>query len=433
MCSSFARLGQYFCLSRLLEICLLILMAATTAQEPKKAFYKCTDLTPDLCDLDVEQGSVMVRGIPVVYWKFTADKSHQSSSSLLPIIAIHGGPSFTHHYMLPLQQQACRGRPIVFYDQAGCGASLPKNSTNFKLDDYPWLLDPNYYAQDELPALLQHFGWTKDGSFHIIANSWGTMLTQLYAIAANTDHQDVLPASMVLSGPLSDSVAYIQAQWDPVDGNLGTLPPYIQSRIRALQDAQAWDSSEYQALDAVLTTYFTLRTAPAPDCWKASEEGANLDIYSAMQGPSEFGMAGVLGDFNTTSQLPSIRQPVLLTHGRYDTMRPSIVQTIQDRLPHVERVTLLRSGHVSMIDEAGLMNDYVDDFFERVENGHFRGKQPQNTTMTASIDISQESFLNTFLSRSVIFLSTTLLLALGIGYLFGNRQQSRRQQYELVA
>lgn len=114
-------------------------------------------------------------------------------------------------------------------------------------------------------------------------------------------------------------------------------------------------------------------------------------------------------------------------------MRPSIVQTIQDQLPHVERVMLERSGHVSMIVEAGLMNDYVADFFERVENGHFWGKQPQNTTMTASIDVSQESFWNKFLSRSAIFLSTTLLLALGIGYLFGNRQQSRRQQYELVA
>lgn len=183
-----------------------------------------------------------------------------------------GGPSFTHHYVLPLQQQSCRGRPIVFYDQAGCGASLPKSTTHFKLDDYPWLFDPNYYAQDELPALLQHFGWTKDGSFHIIANSWGTMLTQLYAIAANTDHQDVLPASM-LSGPLSDSVAYIQAQWDPVDGNLGTLPTYIQLRIRALQDAQAWDSSEYQALDAVLTTHFTLRTAPAPILGRLRKRG----------------------------------------------------------------------------------------------------------------------------------------------------------------
>mmetsp|Transcript_24722 Transcript_24722/g.37641 ORF Transcript_24722/g.37641 Transcript_24722/m.37641 type:complete len:106 (+) Transcript_24722:693-1010(+) len=58
---------------------------------------------------------------------------------------------------------------------------------------------------------------------------------------------------------------------------------------------------------------------------------------------------------------------VLLTHGKYDTMRPSIVETMEERLKLAERVMLPHSGHVSMIDDAGMMNDVVADFLQRVE------------------------------------------------------------------
>ena len=39
------------------------------------------------------------------------------------VVALHGGPAFTHNYMLPLMLLADEGHPVVFYDQAGCGGS----------------------------------------------------------------------------------------------------------------------------------------------------------------------------------------------------------------------------------------------------------------------------------------------------------------------
>ena len=36
---------------------------------------------------------------------------------------LHGGPSFTHNYILPLKLLAASGYPIILYDQAGCGLS----------------------------------------------------------------------------------------------------------------------------------------------------------------------------------------------------------------------------------------------------------------------------------------------------------------------
>jgi len=77
-------------------------------------------------------------------------------------------------------------------------------------------------------------------------------------------------------------------------------------------DSAEYDSAEYDAIDKVLTTYFTLRTAPAPDCFTTSASGANLEIYVGMQGPSEFAVGGVLGDFNVTSRLDELISSHLL-------------------------------------------------------------------------------------------------------------------------
>ena len=331
----------------------LVVAEENVTTDREEPVYPCLELTPDLCPLQVEQGTLRIRGIHVTYWKYYYDdyddKEHTDQG--LPIVAIHGGPSYTHNYMLPLQQQACRhrGRAVYFYDQAGCGASLPDEGKNFSAaEDYPWLLDTAYYATVELPALLEHWKLEK---FHIIGNSWGTMLAQFYALhVSSTTHSSTAPrtrtselASMVLSGPFSDSQAYIQAQWDPVDGSLGNLPPYLQRRIHTLEALQAYDSEEYKALNTVLTGYFTLRTEPVPDCWLAAEAGANPEIYVAMQGPSEFAMSGVLAHVNLTARLPEIQVPVLLSHGRYDTMRPSVVRVMEQALPYAQRLYLERS------------------------------------------------------------------------------------------
>lgn len=165
------------------------------------------------------------------------------------------------------------------------------NGNNTIVSTASWLLDPLYYATVELPALVDHLQYTNAAfrnrrDFHIVANSWGTMLSQLYLLNARETARKQRVTSMVLSGPFSDSQTYIQAQWDPIEGNLGTLPPFLQHRIRMLEKAQAYDSQEYQIINDVLSGKFTVRTQPAPDCWRKAEEQANMEIYTAMQGPS---------------------------------------------------------------------------------------------------------------------------------------------------
>jgi hypothetical protein len=89
--------------------------------------------------------------------------------------------------------------------------------------------------------------------------------------------------------------------------------------------------------------------------------------HAVCTGASEFTFGGTLAHFNTTPDLPSLDVPVLLTSGTYDTMRPPVVEALYRSIPKVEWIIFQHSGHVSMIDDAGLMNDAVDDFLNRVE------------------------------------------------------------------
>lgn len=396
-----------------LVFCLVFIFAS--ANDSKLKQWTCDELTPNLCDLRVESGSDSVRSVDVHYWRYRRKEplnNDETGQITLPIIAVNGGPGWPHDYILPLKQLACRSTSeVIFYDQAGAGKSISKR------DSLPsHLLDAKYYSEVELPALIRHWKLEK---YHVIGHSWGTMLAQLFALnAKNTTGLQ----SLTLAGPLSDAKTYIDAQWDAVEGNLGSLPPFVQSRIKSLEKDDAYESVEYKAIADVLTTFFTLRTAPAPDCVTKAMEGVNEEIYVGMQGPSEFTFSGTLEGFNVTGRLHEINVPVLLTHGKYDTMRPSIVKTMEREINLSERKMLPHSGHVAMIDDAGLMNDWIADFLNRAEMDKFMSDTKKGDSQGVTIEedfAAQHKF-----EVSIPVYTAHLVLTLTLGFVLGKMSWS---------
>jgi len=255
-----------------------------------------------------------------------------------------------------LKQQACRGHEVVFYDQVGCGESQRPERIQ---KTAPWLYTIEYYTE-ELRTLIDTLGWQK---FHLLGHSWGTIVGQAYAFQHDPRLQGI-----VLSGPLSDGDLYVQSQWSQHDGSMGSLPDFVQAEIHRVDAKQQWSTPLFTELDKTLTSFFTCRTFPLPDCFVKSAADVNSDIYVKMQGPSEFNLKGVLAGFNFTPFLPSISNPVLLTHGKYDTMRPPCVDALYHNLPRAWKAELPHSGHLSMIDDPKMMNDVVASFFHAVEN-----------------------------------------------------------------
>jgi len=422
----------------------------TTADDTWSGFWTCDELTPCFCELRNETGELAVRGgVRVRYWVYTATSRRPSSRDhndqtpdllLLPILVLHGGPGFPHNYLLPLKQQACRGRTVVFYDQAGCGQSaLLQDNTSIISGtipvNFPWLLDPLYYATEELPTIISHLRLDR---YHIIAHSWGTMQAQLFALENNKPKGLV---SMVLSGPLSDSKLWESALWGRENGTLwdresggilGQLPPFVQARIKHLEALEMYDSPEYLTIANAVTAFSVCRTSPLPDCYRQSERTMNKEIYVRMQGPSEFTNGGVLAGFNTTGRLHELASlPILLTYGKFDTIAPVVVETMHRELPLSEVFLFPRSGHVTAIDEPGAMHYIVADFFDRVEAAVL-GQQsfvPRQQVEQGVVDDDDHQ-------QCVIMFAVVLLVAAGIlaGMLLSNillpRLSARRRNRE---
>src|SRR5687768_7077068 len=74
-----------------------------------------------------DEGFIEVEGGKVWYKIFGSDKKKT------PILLLHGGPGFPGYYLSPLETLSL-DRPVIFYDQLGCGRSdKPTDTALWKL------------------------------------------------------------------------------------------------------------------------------------------------------------------------------------------------------------------------------------------------------------------------------------------------------------
>src|ERR1051325_10061488 len=84
------------------------------------------------------------------------------ASGATPLLALHGGPGSTHHYFAPLEGLAAE-RPVVVYDQLGCGSSD-------RPADIEW---SGAVFREEVDAVRDQLGLKR---IHLLGTSWGGML-----------------------------------------------------------------------------------------------------------------------------------------------------------------------------------------------------------------------------------------------------------------
>jgi proline iminopeptidase len=90
-------------------------------------------------------------------------------SDATPLLALHGGPGSTHNYFAPLERLADE-RPVVLYDQIGCGSSDHPT-------DIEWTVD---VFREEVAAVRERLGLDR---IHLLGTSWGGMLALEHVLA----------------------------------------------------------------------------------------------------------------------------------------------------------------------------------------------------------------------------------------------------------
>jgi L-proline amide hydrolase len=265
-----------------------------------------------------------------------------------PLLVLHGGPGASSDYMEPLEAMVKTGRRVIFYDQLGGGNS-----------DHPH--NPSMWTValfvEELRAVRKALALDR---VHLLGQSWGGMLAMEYALT----QPDGLISLTVADAPAS------MTQWVSEANRLrAQLPPPIQHTLLQHEQQGTTDSQEYQEAMMVFYQRHVCRLHPLPECvTRTFEKLAQFpEVYSTMNGPSEFHVIGTLKTWDITARLHEITVPTLLLSGRYDEATPSIVETIHHRIADSEWVVFEHSSHMPHVEETELYMQVLGKFLKQVE------------------------------------------------------------------
>jgi len=267
------------------------------------------------------------------------------SGDAVPLLTLHGGPGAPHDYLEPLAELA-NERPVVFYDQLGCGKSdQPDDNSLWRIERFV----------EELGQVRAALGLER---VHLLGQSWGTILATDYALTQPAGLTSLIMADPALSIPrwMADTAALRAA-----------LPEEVQEILDRHEAAGTTTSEEYEAATMVFNRRHMCRLDPWPDPLMRSMTRLNQSVYNYMQGPNEFFITGTLKDYDRTERLREILVPTLFLCGRYDEATPAATEWYHSLLPGSELVIFEQSSHMPHLEEPEHYLQVVRNFLRRVE------------------------------------------------------------------
>ncbi len=251
------------------------------------------------------------------------------SGSATPVVVLHGGPGAASNYLKPLEKLAV-DRPVIFYDQLGCGRSdRPADRSLWRIERFV----------EELSQVREAL---KLKEIHLYGHSWGTMLAVDYMLTKPSGVK-----SLILASPCLSAKRWVE------DANvlIAELPPDTQKVIRSHEKAGTTDSKEYQAAVTEYLKRHLCRLDPWPEDLARSFAASNAEIYNKMWGPSEFHPTGDLRAYDRVDRLREIKVPTLLASGRYDEATPGATTWYSSNLPGSTVRVFQKSSHLAMFEE----------------------------------------------------------------------------------
>lgn len=302
------------------------LLASMTAGAVLQMLGRTPALASSLAVEPIEAGFFPVSG--GAGWYRLNGREHFASGKT-PLVVAHGGPGFSHHYVLPLVELADE-RPVIFWDQLDSGnAQRPNDPAN-------WTVERFVSEIDALRAAL------KLDRLAFFGNSWGGSLAIEYAAT-----QPPGLVATVISSPLvsterwiADNTAYREE-----------LPEDVQATLDEHEEAGTTDSEAYQDAAMVFYRRHLNRQDPWPEELNRSFEVFNPDLYVAMWGPTEFNATGTLKDYDATAMLSQIEVPALFTAGEFDEATPEAVREFAGMVPNASVEIIEDASHTAFLEQ----------------------------------------------------------------------------------
>ena len=299
----------------------------------------------------VESAGIKMIPIKTAVGEFKVWTKRFGSNSKIKVLLLHGGPAMTHEYMECFETFFQReGFEFYEYDQLGSYYSdQPKDSSLWTTERFV----------DEVEQVRKAIGADKN-NFYILGNSWGGILAMEYALKYQQNMKGLLVANMMASAPdygkYADKVLSKQ------------MKPEVLAEIRSLEAKKDFNNPRYMEL--LIPNYYQqhlCRLKDWPDALNRASKHVNNEIYTMMQGPSEFGISGRLAKWDIKKRLPEITIPTLMIGAKYDTMDPKAMEE-QSKLVKKGRYLYCPNGsHLAMWDDQKVFMNGVIEFINDVD------------------------------------------------------------------
>jgi proline iminopeptidase len=301
----------------------------------------------------IEAGGVKMIPIKTPAGDFKVWTKRFGNNPKIKVLLLHGGPAMTHEYMECFETFFQReGFEFYEYDQLGSYYSdQPKDSTLWTTDRFV----------EEVEQVRKAIG-ADSSNFYVLGNSWGGILGMEYALKYKKNIKGLLIANMMASAP----------EYGEYANNVlaKQMKPEVLAEVRAIEAKKDFTNQRYMEL--LLPNFYhehLCRLKEWPDALNRSFKHANSEIYTLMQGPSEFGISGRLAKWDVKSRLKEITVPTLMIGAKHDTMDPKAMEEQSKLVKNGSYLYCSNGSHLAMWDDQKVFMDGVIRFIKDVDTG----------------------------------------------------------------
>jgi proline iminopeptidase len=330
----------------LVPILLMALTACNLKKESLSTYFTYSD--------PIEAAGVKMISIQTPKGKFKVWTKRFGTNPRIKILLLHGGPAMTHEYMECFETFFQReGFEFYEYDQLGSYYSdQPNDSTLWNTERFV----------EEVEQVRQAIG-ADSSNFYVLGNSWGGILGMEYALKYQRHMKGLLVSNMVASAPEYGKYAeeVLSKQ----------MKPEILSEIRAIEAKKDFTNPRY--MDLLIPNFYhehICRLAEWPDALNRTFKHGNNSIYVQMQGPSEFGISGLLANWDIKNRLKEITVPTLMIGAKYDTMDPKAMEEQSKMVQNGEYLYCPNGSHLAMWDDQQVYMKGVISFIKKVDTSN---------------------------------------------------------------
>jgi proline iminopeptidase len=265
-----------------------------------------------------------------------------------PVVILHGGPDFNHHYLLPEMDDLAASLRLIYYDQRGRGKSGGE-------------VQPEEVSMDsEIEDLESLRAYFQLDSVAVLGHSWGGLLAMEYAIR----HPDRASHLILMnSAPAShdDFTLLRQDRLRRAAGDIEQLktmrstPRYQQGDLEA--DAEYYRIHFRAALRRTELLENVVQRLRANFTKEGIRKAREIEDRLVQE-------TWLLDEYDLFPGLARLRIPTLVLHGEYDLIPGELAARIAQAIPGARFALIRDVGHFSFIESPEEVRREIIDFIQ---------------------------------------------------------------------